>query len=280
MNLPDFSVLMSVYFKERADYLRASLDSLIQQTVPPSEIVLVKDGPLTDELNQTIEEYRLANDGVFKIISLPTNMGLGIALQEGLLHCNFNLVARMDSDDIADPDRFRKQLFFFQEHPDTDVLGGSIAEFSDSPDNIYAYRTLPTSHGNLKWYAERRCPMNHMTVMYKKDKVIVVGGYLHFLGFEDYFLWMRMLCEGCIFRNLPDILVRVRAGEDMMRRRGGTKYLKSEVRLQWNFLQMGMIGWSRFVANVAVRMVFRLVPNKVRISLYSMLLRDNEFSNK
>ena len=114
-----FSVLLSVYKKEHPTYLKQSLDSLFAQTLPPDEIVLVKDGPLTPELEAVVTEYQ-SRYPMLKVVPLPQNQGLGKALNEGLKHCSYELVARMDTDDIAKPERFERQMQVFREHPETD----------------------------------------------------------------------------------------------------------------------------------------------------------------
>ena len=181
----NFSVLMSIYYKENPQFFRTALDSVINQTLQPDEIVIVEDGELTDELYKVIETYKNKYPQVFKIVQLETNQGLGKALQIGVGNCSYDLIARMDSDDIALPERFEKQINFMREHPDIDVLGSSISEFEGNPENITSYRKLPTEHKDIYKFGQFRCPVNHMTIMYKKKAVLEAGNYQTFKNIED-----------------------------------------------------------------------------------------------
>ena len=175
---PQYSVLMSVYVKEKAEFLKQSLDSMFNQTVPPAEIVLVEDGPLTTELYALLDEYSAKHGEKFKRIANETNLGLGKALNKGLAECANEFVARMDTDDISDLIRCEKQLQYFADHPETDVVGTDIAEFITSPDNIVSVRKVPESHEEICEFLKKRCPLNHMSVMFKKSSVEKAGGYL------------------------------------------------------------------------------------------------------
>ena len=186
-----FSVLLSLYHKESPLFLRQSLTSIFTQTLLPIEVVLVEDGPLTDELYAVIKEFTSQHPEL-KVISLPTNRGLGKALNEGLKHCSYDLVARMDTDDIAKPDRFEKQLAIFLEHPEIDVVGAWIDEFEGEVSNVLSMRKVPEQHENILRFAKGRCPVNHPVVMFRKSAVLKAGGYKHFPLFEDYYLWVRM----------------------------------------------------------------------------------------
>ena len=199
-----FSVLLSLYHKESPLFLRQSLTSIFTQTLLPIEVVLVEDGPLTDELYAVIKEFTSQHPEL-KVISLPTNRGLGKALNEGLKHCSYDLVARMDTDDIAKPDRFEKQLAIFLEHPEIDVVGAWIDEFEGEVSNVLSMRKVPEQHENILRFAKGRCPVNHPVVMFRKSAVLKAGGYKHFPLFEDYYLWVRMLMNGARFYNIPKI---------------------------------------------------------------------------
>ena len=157
-------------------YFKASLDSIFHQTLLPDEVILVEDGPLTSELEQIVYDYSTRYP-VLKIVPLPTNQGLGKALNEGLKHCSYDLVARMDTDDIAMPDRFRRQIQIFEEHPEIDVCGAWVDEFEGNKRNILSTRKLPEYHEEIAAYAKRRNPINHPVVMFRKSAVIAAGGY-------------------------------------------------------------------------------------------------------
>lgn len=191
-----YSVLMSVYAKENANYLSAAIESMLCQSCPPTQFVLVCDGPLTPALDKVIIDFTAAHPDLFRILRLPENQGLGFALQEGLSACECQLVARMDSDDIALPLRMEHQLAAMVADPCLDVVGGQIAEFVGDPRNIQGYRMVPISPEEVRQRAVRRNPINHMTVLFRRDAVLAAGNYQDMKGFEDYFLWGRMLASG------------------------------------------------------------------------------------
>lgn len=265
-----FSVLLSIYIKEQPVYLKESFDSLFKQALSPDEIVLVKDGPLTPELDKVITEYQ-SQHPTLKVIPLSKNQGLGKALNEGLKHCSHELVARMDTDDIAKPDRFEKQIKVFQEHPEIDICSAWIEEFEGSPDNILATRKLPETHEEILKYAKHRCPINHPVVMYKKSAVLKAGGYKGFP--EDYRLWINMLMTGARFYNIQESLLYFRFSSAMVKRRGGWKYAMADAKSQLDFYKMGFLSLPTLVYNLSVRMSVRLTPNFIRALIYKKLLR-------
>lgn len=267
-----FSVLMSVYAREQSAYLKEALRSVFEQTVPPSEVVLVKDGPLTTELEAVITSFAERYKSL-KIVALTQNMGLGNALNVGLSACTYRLVARMDSDDLSLPGRFEAQLRVFDEYPDVSVVGGWISEFDKDPKDIISYRKLPQTDRELKLICQLKNPLNHMTVMFSKKDVLNAGGYQHFYLFEDYWLWVRMIKNGVKLYNVQEVLVNVRGGTAMAARRGGWKYAKSEIRFQWKILQMGLISLHIFLRNVCVRFSIRMIPNGLRCLVYEKVLR-------
>lgn len=267
-----FSVLLSVYRKEQPAYLRQSLDSIFNQTLSPDEVVLVKDGPLTDALDEVVEDYVLKFP-VLKVIPLSENQGLGKALNEGLKHCSYDLVARMDTDDVAKPERFEKQIAVFCAHPEVDVVGAWIDEFEGNLGNVISVRKLPEKHWNILKYARLRCPENHPVIMFKKEAVINAGGYVHFPLFEDYYLWIRMLMNGACFYNIPESLLYFRLSPDMFKRRGGWKYALNEYRFQKELWKYGFIDFLRFAQNICIRFIARIIPNGIRTLIYKRLLR-------
>jgi glycosyltransferase involved in cell wall biosynthesis len=201
----------------------------------------------------------------FKVIRFDKNRGLGEALKTAVDNCSYELVARMDSDDIAVSNRFELQLCAFTEHPDVSIIGGQIEEFITSPDDVVGKRRVPQTDIELKKYMKKRCPFNHMTVMFKRSDVLEAGNYQDWFWNEDYYLWIRMALAGMKFHNLPETLVRVRVGADMYARRGGKKYFQSEYGLQKLMLDKKMIGVSTFICNVGKRVVVQmLLPNKAR----------------
>lgn len=269
-----FSVLMSVYIKENPMYLNESIKSVVNQTYLPSEIVIVKDGPLTNELNMVIDKYKEDYNDLFKIIELEENVGLGKALNIGIKNCTYDIIARMDSDDICVKDRFEKQIKVFKENENIDLVGSYISEFSGNKDNIENIRAVPTSHDDIVKYSKRRNPFNHMTVMYKKSAVLDSGNYQESFLNEDYNLWVRMLVKGYKVSNIPESLVLVRCDENTYRRRGGIKYIKSEVSLQKKFLELNHINFYEFFSNILIRCGVRIMPNFIRKEIYNSLLRS------
>lgn len=262
-NLP-FSVAMSVYKNDNAEFFDRALKSITEeQTVKPSEIVLVVDGPVGDEINQVIEKYSSAY-GIFNVVRLEQNGGLGNALKLAVENSSNELIARMDSDDVSLPTRFEKQLQLM-EQTGADIVGGFITEFIDSEDNIVGMRQVPLENEDIKRDMKKRCAMNHMTVMYKKSAVLACGGYLDWHYNEDYYLWIRMLLNGATFGNSQDVFVNVRVGKEMYQRRGGWKYFKSEKGLQKYMKKNKIIGFGTYFMNVTKRFIVQvLMPNRLR----------------
>ena len=268
--MTQFSVLMSVYYKEQAEYLDKALDSvLINQTYKPTELVLVADGQLTTELYDVIDKYKeLFHD--LKIVQLPQNVGLGKALNEGLKHCSYEWVARMDSDDISMPDRFERQFEYVKLHPEIDVLGTALSEFENNPSQITSIKKCPAV---VDSYIKFRSPLNHPTIIYKKSAVVSSGGYIHCPFMEDYHLWIRMYAAGYQLTSLQESLYLFKMDSDTFQRRGGKQYVKSEYQIQRLLLSNKIISYTRFIFNVAVRCSARIVPNSIRAFLYRTFLR-------
>ena len=270
-----FSVCMSVYKNDRPEYVDIAIQSIfIKQTVKPNEIVLVVDGPISMELESLIDNYSTKYSEIFTIIKLEKNQGLGNALRVAVEKAKYDWVARMDSDDIAAPDRFEKQKSFLQANLDVDIVGGQITEFIDVESNIVGLRNVPLLSADINVYIKARCPFNHMTVMFRKDKILAVGNYIDWHYNEDYFLWIRMFLAGCQFANLPETLVNVRVGKEMYQRRGGWKYFMSEARLQKYMFDYEIIGVIRYMYNILGRFVIQvLMPNKLRGFVFQKLFR-------
>lgn len=271
-SINNFSVLISVYFKENPEYLRLALKSIWDdQELKPAEIVLVKDGQLSDALDLVIANFSII--APVKIVSLPINQGLGNALNIGLSHCKNEIIARMDSDDISKPNRFFKQINFLQLNPHIDILSSWIDEFIDLPENIVSSRKLPEYHNEIFEYAKKRCPVNHPTVVFKKSVVLAAGGYQPFPLFEDYYLWARMLMYGAKFYNFQESLLFFRTDQTTYKRRGGINHSINEIRLQSVFHKIGLISKSRMFRNIFIRLTIRIIPNKLRHLVYTYFLR-------
>lgn len=268
-----FTVLMSVYEKEKAIYLKECLDSiLINQSIMPNELVIVEDGPLTNELNITLDEYEQEYSFI-KRIKLEKNKGLGEALRIGLEECSFDIIARMDSDDISDFYRFEKQLKFLNENKDVDLIGGSIGEFFEKVDDIKFIRQLPKNIDLIKKMAIRRNPVNHVTVMFKKSAVMEVGSYQPLAYLEDYYLWIRMLNKGMKIVNMDDVLVYVRTGQEMFKRRSNPVYIKSWWQLQKEMYSSRFINVIQLNINMMCIIAFIYTPGKMKYYIYKYFLR-------
>lgn len=269
-----FSVLISVYKKEKPEYLKTALQSIINQTLKPTEIVIVKDGLLTQELDDCIKKYENKYPELTKIVAFRENRGLGLALRDGVTACKYDYIARMDSDDIAKPDRFAKQFQYLKQHSETALLGTWITEFSKDENKPDTLTELPCTHQGILKYAKKRNPFRHMTMLLKKEAVIKAGNYRDFLWFEDYDLWVRMLQKGYIAANIPEYLVSVRADEEMFARRGGWRYLKQDLKFQQWLLNVKFITAFEFLINITVRVIVRIMPNKLRKIIYIKFLRN------
>ena len=268
-----FSVAMSVYKNDSPIYFDRALESITkQQSIKPNEIVLVVDGPVSEEIDNVIEKYQNYN---LKTIRLEKNVGLGNALKIATENCNYNLIARMDSDDIALNNRFEQQLKIFERNPDVDICGGNISEFIDDENHIIGYRIVPQTDEELKKYAKKRCPFNHATVMFKKKSLIEAGGYIDWHYNEDYYLWIRMMLKSAVFSNTGTVLVNTRTGKDQYARRGGKKYYLSEKKLQKYMLDNKIINRYLYLSNCFKRFVIQvLLPNKIRGYIYKKFARE------
>ena len=226
-----YSVLMSVYHKEKPEYLKQAIESIQAQTLQTDDFVLVCDGPLNDALDKVIATKQQEMGTTLNVVRLAKNGGLGKALNEGIKHCKNELVARMDSDDIAYPNRCEKQVAIFNVHPEVSVCSGIVEEFTTDPNTIDARRVPPETNAEIVEFAKKRNSFNHPCVMYKKFAVEAVGSYQDFYLLEDYYLWLRMLMAGCQGYNIQEPLLHMRAGSDMYLRRAGWKYAKTQAEL-------------------------------------------------
>lgn len=269
-----FSIAISVYKNDNPIFFDRALESITDlQTIKPDEICLVVDGPIPNEIDEVIVKYD--KKYTLKIIRLEKNGGLGNALKIATENATYDLIARMDSDDVSVPTRFEEQLKFFEEHPEIDIVGGNITEFINEETNIVAKRCVPTTNEDIRGYMKKRCAFNHVSVMFKKRAILDVGGYLDWHYNEDYFLWIRMWLNNAIMANTGSVLVNVRTGTDMYSRRGGRKYYESEKSLQQYMYQHKMINWHTYILNVAKRFIMQcLLPNSIRGWVFRHLARE------
>ena len=270
-----FSVLMSVYIKENPIFLKDAIESIQNQTMKPSEIILVEDGPLTPELYQVLDQVEAESEIPVKRCPLEENQGLGLALRYGVLQCQYDIIARMDTDDIAVPDRFEQQIHLMEQE-NLDLLGGHIAEFIDNPKEVVSYRRVPTQHADIVTYQRMRSAFNHMTVMFKKNMVLKAGNYEDGLYMEDDLLWLNMIAAGARTGNVDQILCRVRVGAGMFERRGGLRYLNLYRQARQRMLERNQISYIEYAKSVGVQAVVALCPGFVRQFIFVKLLRKSK----
>lgn len=269
----EYSVLMSVYHKERPEYLKQAIESIQVQSLSTNDFVLVCDGLLNDELDAVIQTKQLEMGENLNVVRLAKNGGLGNALNEGIKHCKNELVARMDSDDIAYPDRCEKQIAVFNTHSEVSICSGIVEEFTTDPNTVDTKRVPPETNAEIVEFAKKRNPFNHPCVMYKKSAVEAVGSYQDFYLLEDYYLWLRMLMAGYQGYNIQEPLLHMRAGSDMYKRRAGWKYAKTQARLFKFMKQQGFIGEGQYIKSCVVRSGSSLAPNWLRKFMFENMLR-------
>ena len=267
---------MSVYKNDNPQFFKLAVESAtIKQTLPPTEFVLVVDGPIPESIDRVIDELQDKLPIPMNVIRLKENVGHARSRQTGLEATHNPIIAVMDSDDICHPERFAKQIDFFIQHPDVDVVGAQITEFVDLEDNIVGTRICPTNDKEIKEYLKARCPMNLVTVMFKKDSVQAVGGFIDWYCEEDYFLWIRLTEKGYKFGNVNENLVNVRVGKEMYGRRGSWRYFKSEAKLQRYMFDKKIISFFRFLYNVVVRFIVQVcMPNWLRGFVFQHFARS------
>lgn len=267
-----FSVLMSLYAKEKAEYLQECLTSLTQQTLLADEIVLVFDGEIGDDLQQVVNAF--SDKLPFKFVKLEKNVGLGKALNAGLEQCSHDWVFRMDTDDICMPERFAKQVAFIKDNPNIVLFGGQILEFETDINHAHI-KSVPVNHDEILAFAKKRNPFNHMTVAFKKDVIVKLGGYQHHLFMEDYNLWLRVIGQGYLVANVQDVLVYARVGNGMHARRRGLEYIKSEKQLLNLKLDLKIQSFFSALLIFLVRVSVRLLPTEWLKKFYGIFLRND-----
>lgn len=267
-----FSVLMSIYVKEKPEYARACFESLESQTLKADEWVIVEDGPLTEELYDLLDEYQKKYPSIIKRIPLKENRGLGLALREGVLKCSNEIIARMDTDDVCRSDRFEKQMKEFVLDQDLDICGSHIIEFEGKQSNIVARRIVPLRDNEIKEYQRKRDGFNHVSVMFKKSAVLRAGNYQACLLMEDTYLWANMFLNGAKAKNIDDYLVYVRVGVDMFERRGGFSYFKKYKIGRKQVYRTGFISFSEYIYTLVIQFIVAMMPNKLRGWIFTTLL--------
>lgn len=271
------SVLLPIYYKESTTIIKKCLDSMLEQTVRPDEIVCALDDPSTPEIEETIDSYAI-NQGI-KIVKCycKRGSGLGAVLNTGVLNCSCDYIARMDADDIAVHERLEKERDFLNRNPGIDVVGSNIAEFETSPEEIIAYRNVPDNDNDCKKMLKRRDPINHMAAMYRRESVLKAGNYSkEMMSCEDTYLWTGFYAAGLHFANIQENLIFVHAGHEMYERRSGKKaykYVKKAIQYK---RQVGLIsGAETLFQEFANYCILILMPNSFRAFVYEKLLRKS-----
>lgn len=273
MENENYSVLMSVYFKEKPEFLEESMNSMFGQTFRTNDFVLICDGPLTQELNYVIEEMEKKYKDILNVIRLEKNMGLGCALRIGVEMCKNNFIARMDSDDISKPDRCEKEIKKFFENPELSIVGTNVDEFSNTPSVIDSSRVVPETNDEIIKFSKSRNPFNHPTVMFKKQDVIDSGNYRNVRYMQDYYLWIDMLTNGKKGYNIQESLVMMRAGSNLFKRRSGKEYLNIQKNLFKLMLDRKHISIIQYYKAMTLRSLSAFAPNFIRKYLFKKVLR-------
>lgn len=262
-----FSVLMSVYYNDRSDFLKEALDSIANQSLKADQIIIVQDGELPKDLASVLASFKLENDVTHVLIE--KNGGLGNALDLGLKASRNEWVLRMDADDISVLSRFKTQVDFIKKNPDYDCIGGWQEEFNIEPHDLKKFRRVPIENTDILNGMKKFSPVNHVTVALRKSAVISCGSYRGGIGFhEDYDLWNRLKAKGFKFYNIPTVLVNVRVGFGMLGRRGGWSYYKNECNCHIEAYHLGILSFPRLLLNIALRLPVRLSPIPLRAFIY------------
>lgn len=270
---PNFTVLISVYHKETVSNFNDCMTSIWDcQNLKPKQIILVKDGPLPTALDMAIATWKKKLGKVLLVTALPENQGLGRALNHGLRHADYELVARMDTDDICLPNRFEKQVFFMQENQSVSCSSCSVVEFDDSLSDRWV-RRLPINHGEITKFAKFRNPINHSAAIFCKSDVLAAGGYPDIYP-EDYMLWINMIKNGCIFQNEPEVLLRMRAGTGFLNRRD-FRFFLGELKTFIYMYRIDFINIFELAWNIVVRLAYRNLPRLIKQYLYILLRKKN-----
>ena len=274
MNYPPYSVLLSVYKSEKPEWLSMAVDSMFAQTVKPAEVLLVEDGPLTDELYAVISTYKAKYSETFKTYPLKKNVGLGLALKEGVLACSNEYIARMDTDDYSVPTRIEEEFNVMFEKK-VDMVGSIIYEFVDSIDNVVSHRMLPETSEQIYKFAKKRTPIAHPSVLFRKKQVLACGNYENCYLAEDFAIFVNLLRIGAKGYNIQKPLVYMRVSKDFYMRRGGWKYLKAMLGFNKKLFSIGWVGPKDFLIRSAMNCTVCLMPNVVRNFVYKKLLRKS-----
>lgn len=269
----NFSVLISIYSEVDSQQLDFALDSILTQFLIPKQVVIVLDGPVPEHLIDSLNCFKSQSFTELTLIKLEKNFGLGIALAEGLKYCKYDLVARMDADDISEPNRFQKQIEFMIQNPGISVLGTNVREFVKEIGDLNISKQVPLNHKAIFKFSKYRNPINHPSVVFRKKHVLEAGSYQHMPFFEDYFLWVRMLKLGYQFQNLEENLLNFRIGNSMVGRRHGFRYFTYEYRFLSAIRSLNYITRTEYIVNIILKLPLRVLPIGLLKLAYRTILR-------
>jgi glycosyltransferase involved in cell wall biosynthesis len=270
-----YSVLMSIYSKDEPQYIKESIQSILSQTVAPNEVIILVDGPVSQKISQTIKYFEKKYPSIIKVVFFKLNRGLGPVLADGVILAKNQLVARMDSDDVADPNRCSTQLKFFRDNPTCDIIGTNVTEFIGSIDNVRAHRQMPETHEEIVAYSKKRNPFAHPSVMFKKSTILRAGNYRDRKLCEDYDLWARVIQNSAQCHNIQKELLYMRTGKDFYDRRGGGRYLLSILKFKSELFKSGYVSKADFTLSALSSVIICLLPAKFRSFVYMKYLRGN-----
>ncbi|MHB1151384.1 MAG: glycosyltransferase [Eubacteriales bacterium] len=274
MSVIKYSVLMSVYHKEKSNFLKQSIESIMQQSIRPDQFVIVKDGPLNEELDSIISCYQKENPDIFTILILEKNCGLANALNKGLLVCRNELVARMDSDDISIPERCKKQLKAFKENSNLVLIGSNMDEFYDNPNNIVTSRVVPDKLDTIKLFSRRRNPFNHPTVMYKKSRILECGGYnSELIRAQDFELFTKIIHSDGEVANIDESLLKFRSNADSYKRRKEWNHCKSHIKVVQINYKRRYCSVSDLLIVICGQVLIHFAPNSIMKWITAKFLR-------
>lgn len=271
--LPEYSVLMSVYAKEKPEFLKLSIESMLAQTYPTDDFVLVCDGNLTEELDEVVSYYE-KNFRCFRPLRFDENIGTGKCANAGIDACKNEYIVKMDSDDIALPERCEISLYTMAKHPEIDMLGSYIEEFDSDTGEHIAVKKTPLAHKKIKTYAKRRNPFNNQTLVYKKSAALRAGGYTEIKRCEDYEFVVKMLAAGARGRNLDKVLVKYRVTKDNLARRKNWANTRSFIDVRWRIFRMGYSGLIDFIVPCAAQIAIFILPKSFTGKFYKKFLRS------
>lgn len=269
----EYSVLMTVYKNDNPEYFRLALLSMVNQTKKPNEIVLVKDGAVPLEIQNIIDDLNLTNQNIIKQVQLHKNLGLGLALNEGIKVCKNELIARMDSDDISMPTRCEKQIKEFEKNSLLDIVGCPVIEFVDEPSNEVGKRNVPLTNEEINKFARKRDPFNHPTVMYRKSILEKVGGYSDLRKNQDTDLWIKLLTIGAICMNIDEYLLYFRFDKETYKKRKNWLNTNLLIKIRWKAFKSGFCSIMDFLEVAIVQLAIYILPVKFQEIVYKKILR-------